>query len=129
MLKMRSFDSKLFGLLFCSAELIRQGQALEAPCYGYGNIMGSPSIVLEDDYEKVVALQVGQGSTYVSYINYLFEGKNHIQLAYLKTDDENYREVSYMHGAKTHVNEKRFTLRNPKSRILQPGIANNDTKS
>ena len=72
---------------------------------------------------------MGQGGIYVGYINYLFEGKNHIQLAYLKTDDEDYRDVSYMHGAKTHVNEKRFTLRNPKSRILHPGIANNDTKN
>ena len=56
MLKMWSLDSKLFGLLISSTQLIRHGQTLDAPCYGYGNIMGSPSIFLEDDYEKVVAL-------------------------------------------------------------------------
>lgn len=58
--------------------LINSINALDAPCYGYGNIMGEPSNFIEDDMEYVKALKVGQGSTYVGYINYLFEGKNHI---------------------------------------------------
>ena len=65
---------------------------------------------------------------YVGYINYLFEGKNAIQLGYQKIDDEDFRDVSYRHGTKTHTNEKRYTLLNPKSRILSPGIAINETK-
>ena len=52
--------------------------ALDAPCYGYGNIMGSPSKYLEDDLHQVKRLKVGQGEVYVSNINYLFEGTNEI---------------------------------------------------
>ena len=44
--------------------------------------MGTPSNFLEDDLELVSELKVGQGNIYVGYINYLFEGKNHIQLGY-----------------------------------------------
>ena len=33
-----------------------------------------------------------------------------------------------MHGAKTDINEKRYTFRNPLSRMLSPGIVINETK-
>ena len=62
--------------------LISSTNALDAPCYGYGNIMGEPSNYIDDDMIKVKSLKVGQGSTYVAYINYLFEGKNHMELGY-----------------------------------------------
>ena len=117
-------------LIASSACLFDLGLTLEgkAPCYGYGSIMGTPSKILEDDFEQVEALKVGQGNVYVSHINYLFEGKNNIQLVYKKQDDEDFRQASHLHGAKSHANEKRYTLRNPKSRILSPGMVRNDTK-
>jgi len=49
-----------------------------APCYGYGKGMGSPSNYLNDDLSKVEELKVGQGEVFVRSINYLFEGKNFI---------------------------------------------------
>ena len=36
--------------------------------------MGVPSKYLADDLDKVSELKVGQGETYLSNINYLFEG-------------------------------------------------------
>ena len=112
-----------------AASMINLASAVEdTPCYGYGNIMGNPSRFLEDDYDKVTELKVGQGNTYVGYLNYLFEGKNNVQLAYLKKDDEDFRDVGYLHGAKTHTSEKRYTFRNANSRMLSPGIVVNETK-
>ena len=120
-------ESIVAGLLGVSY-LIIPSLALDAPCYGYGNIMGKPSNFLEDDLEQVKALKVGQGSTYVGYLNYLFEGKNHMQLGYKKTDDEDFRAVSQPHGAKTNVGNKRYTFLNSKSRMLSPGMVMNETK-
>ena len=66
----------------CLASVAVGQTKLKAPCYGYGNIIGQPSNYLEDDYEKVVRLKVGQGSTFVANINYFFEGKNHLRIGY-----------------------------------------------
>ena len=66
--------------------------ALEAPCYGYGNIMGSPDKYLEDDLDKVKELKVGQGEVYVANINYLFEGTNSLSLGYRKVGDDEFRQ-------------------------------------
>ena len=39
--------------------LISSTNALDAPCYGYGNIMGEPSNYIDDDMIKVKSLKVG----------------------------------------------------------------------
>ena len=75
--------------------------ALDAPCYGYGTIMGSPNQYLEDDLAKVKELKVGQGDVYVANINYLFEGTNSLSLSYQKVSDPDYREISWAHGSKS----------------------------
>jgi len=36
--------------------------ALTGPCYGYGQVMGTPSTYLKTDYAQVVASQVGNTS-------------------------------------------------------------------
>ena len=107
------------------ASLPMQGYCQQTACYGYGNIMGSPSNYLEDDYDVVVQLGVGQNGVHVSYIDYLFEGKNLIQLGYGKVSEENYKESSYQHGQKSNVQAKRYNLRNASSRILSPGFVKN----
>ena len=102
--------------------------ALDSPCYGYGNIMGSPDKYLEDDLALVKELKVGQGDAYVANINYLFEGTNSLKLGYQKTTDENFRDFSTEHGSKDNQNSKRYNLRDSTSRILNPGYVSNDTK-
>ena len=74
-------------------------KGLYAPCYGYGEIMGVSSKYLADDLDRVSELKVGQGKVYVSNINYLFEGKDFLQIGYRDIDDEEFREFSWPHGA------------------------------
>lgn len=57
-------------------------EALTAPCYGYGNLWGEPSNYLEDDLDLVKDLLVGQGDTYLAYLDYLFEGKSLLKAGY-----------------------------------------------
>ena len=78
-------------------------------CYGYGNLMGDPSKYLQDDWEKVNRFEVGQGNTYLSYIDYFFEGKNHLRMGYQMKNDTNWRDSGWTHGA-TGVEPKRFNL-------------------
>ena len=111
----------------CLAGLTVGQTRLSAPCYGYGNIIGNPGNFLEDDYEKVSELKVGQGSTFVSNINYFFEGKNHLQFGYQKSDDPEFRDHSIRHGVKTNVKSRRYNLRDNKSRMLSPGAVINET--
>ena len=68
---------------------------------------------------------MGQGSTYVSNINYFFEGKNHLQFGYKKSDDPEFRAHSIRHGVKTNVKSRRYNLRDNKSRMLSPGAVIN----
>ena len=58
------------------ALLLGAAEALQAPCYGYGEIMGEPDKYLADDLDLVTELEIGKGDTYVANVNYLFEGKN-----------------------------------------------------
>ena len=73
---------------------------LEVPCYGYGNVFGTPSNYIEDDMNIVKELKVGQDGTYVAYVKYLFEGQNYIQMGYRKKGDENFSEAGNPHGSK-----------------------------
>ena len=102
-------------------------KGLLAPCYGYGEIMGVPSKYLADDLDKVSELKVGQGKVYVSNINYLFEGKDFLQIGYRDVDDEDFREFSWPHGG-DNVSAKRFNLLDQDSRILNIGWIHNLTK-
>ena len=101
--------------------------ALDAPCYGYGSVMGRPSKYLQDDMEKVEEYAVGQGLTYVSNIDFLFEGKNYIKLGYRQNNDINFRESSWAHGS-SDVNPKRYNLHDANSRLLNPGYVFNESK-
>lgn len=89
--------------------------------------MGSPSNYLNDDLSIVEELQVGQGEVFVQSINYLFEGKNFIQMAYGKARDSEFAEFSWPHGDKK-VNPKIFNLTNSLSRVLTPGWVFNESK-
>ena len=62
---------------------------------------------------------------YVSYIDYLFEGKNHLSFGYQSIDDPNKILKSNSHGAKSDLQPERYNLRNPLSRILSPGTVLN----
>ena len=73
---------RVTGMAAALSFLYGRAAALDVPCYGYGSIMGSPDKFLNDDMKKVRELKVGQGNIYVAYINYLFEGKNFLQLGY-----------------------------------------------
>jgi len=66
----------------------------------------------------------------VANVNYLFEGKNYIQLGYQQVDDLNYRGASTSHGAKEsdRGSFKRFNLLNSSARMLTPGFVFNTTK-
>ena len=65
------------------ASLLGAAEALlSAPCYGYGDILGSPSTYLSDDMDNVRAFEVGKGNVYVANLNYLFEGKNFLKIGY-----------------------------------------------
>lgn len=77
-----------------SCLLLGMADGLQAPCYGYGEIMGEPSKYMADDIAKVIELNVGKRfgdeeypNVYVSNINYLFEGKNFLQIGYMKKTD------------------------------------------
>ena len=121
-------NKSLTNVTFGFACMLGVTVALDSPCYGYGNIMGSPSKYLEDDLAKVKELKVGEGEVYVANINYLFEGTNQIQLGYKKVGDEKFLETSWPHGSKGNGNFKDYTLRNQDSRILSPGYVSNNTK-
>ena len=98
--------------------LIESTLGVKAPCYGYGSIMGSPSKYLKDDYDNVEKLKIGQDGTYLAYIDFLFEGRNHLSFGYYNTSDRDFSETSWMHGAVTNIRTERYNLRNEKSRIL-----------
>ena len=78
-----------------SVLLLDVAMALDAPCYGYGNIFGSPSNYLEDDLDQVSEIKVGQDGVYVAFVEYLFEGSNHLSFTYRKIGDEDYRVRSW----------------------------------
>ena len=107
--------------------MVVASQALDAPCYGYGSVMGIPSNYLQDDMEILTDLAVGQGTTYLAYIDFLFEGKNYIKMGYRKKNDESYRESSWAHGAEGVV-PNRYNLHDSSSRILNPGYVFNEVK-
>ena len=96
-------------------------------CYKYGRVLGQPSFYLEDDLDLVEELQVGQGNVFVANINYLFEGKNFVQLGYQKIDDEDYRAYGNAHGA-LEVTAQRYNFLDSQSRFLNPGYVMNETK-
>jgi len=101
-------------------------QALSAPCYGYGDIFGSPSELLVDDLDIVKELKIGQDGRYLANINFLFEGSNIIQMGYRDTKDENFRRFGQRHGAQ-NVQAKRINLRDSSSRVLNLGWVFNET--
>ena len=68
--------------VLAGAAIVQLGVALDAPCYGYGQILGSPSKYLEDDMDNAVKFNVAQQDTYLAYLDFLFEGKNYIQAMY-----------------------------------------------
>ena len=120
--------NKATGVAFGFACIQGVVQALDAPCYGYGNILGSASKYLEDDLAQVKELKVGQGEVYVANINYLFEGTNHLRMGYKKVDDDSFVDGGYGHGSKNQDNSKRYNFRNSESRMLNPGGIINKTK-
>ena len=63
--------------------------------------------------DQVRSAEVGQSTQniYVSYIDYMFEGKNFLQVGYQKTTDPDYRDVSHKHGAKSNIEPSRYNLR------------------
>ena len=120
--------TKAASIAFSFACLQGISVALDAPCYGYGIIMGSPDKYLEDDLAKVRELEVGKGDVYVANINYLFEGTNNISLTYQKVSDKDFRDQSWNHGSKDSTSVKRYNLRDQASRILNPGYVINNSK-
>jgi len=59
-------NNKLSSIATAVLCLLGTVQAIkDAPCYGYGKGMGSPSNYLNDDLSIVEELQVGQGEVYV----------------------------------------------------------------
>ena len=51
---MQNFAAGLASVMLLSAV-----DALSAPCWGYGAIVGEPGDYLEDDYENLVAKKIG----------------------------------------------------------------------
>lgn len=70
------------------ALLVQLGMTMDAPCYGYGRLLGRPDKYLEDDMDTVKALKVGEGDYYVSHLDFLFEGKNFLRMGYKKQGDD-----------------------------------------
>ena len=79
-----------FAASLAAVILLGYSNALDAPCYGYGDIVGEPGAFLEDDYEDLRKNKIGQNGTYLAYVDYLFEGQNNLNFGYRKTGDESW---------------------------------------
>jgi hypothetical protein len=51
---------------------------MEAPCYGYGDLLGYPGDYLRDDMIRVKDNFIGQGDIYIGAINYQFNARKFI---------------------------------------------------
>ena len=71
--------------------------------------------------DKVTALKVGQGQYHVAHLDFLFEGKNFLQIGYKKDGDDQAAEEGWGHGAHD-VNPKRFQLESKDSRLISPSM-------
>ena len=71
---------------------------------------------------------MGDGNTFVSHVDFLFEGKNFIQFGYQRRDDGDFRAKGWKHGTKESLSAKRFVVRDSTSRLLTPGYVYNSSQ-
>lgn len=68
-------------------------------CYGFGDIMGTPSAWLRSDLERVQDFQVANDSDiYLAGINFYFEGSSLIQSVYRSRSDPKLEKMGWAHG-------------------------------
>ena len=77
---------------------INGSKSMEAPCYGYGNLLGYPGDYLRDDYIRVTQNKVGQGDIYIGQINAQFKSRRHVQFLYSSESDSTVQIEGWAHG-------------------------------
>ena len=83
---------------------------LEAPCYGYGELIGYPGSFLRDDIIRARESKVGQSDVYVGGIKYSFSSRQHIQFLYMSENDSDFFEEGWEHGDQPRQNFEPLTV-------------------
>ena len=56
--------------------------AMQAPCYGFGNLIGTLDKVIESDLDLVQKNTIGGQNNYLNSIDFFLDGRTFFQLGY-----------------------------------------------